>query len=101
MTDKAVQKAIASRIKELRERLGLSQEEVAKQVKLSRTAISQIENSERCVSGMELADFSRLFKVSTDYILGLEKELEVILPKDNKHTSKQSMRISVPQIKLD
>ncbi|OGC04848.1 repressor protein [candidate division WOR-1 bacterium RIFOXYA12_FULL_43_27] len=94
------QKAIAARLKTLREKAGLSQEEIAKILDISRTAISQIENNERGVSSLELAAFSEAFKVSTDYILGLEEELEVALPKEDDRLRKQSMRISVPKLNL-
>lgn len=101
MDRKVNQKAIAARLKALRENFGLSQEDTSKIVGVSRTAISQIENNEREVSGLELAAFSEAFKVSTDYILGLEQEPEIILPKEGDHKLKQTMRLSVPSIKLE
>ncbi|MDD4179009.1 MAG: DUF4065 domain-containing protein [Candidatus Margulisbacteria bacterium] len=94
-------KELAFRIKDLRERKGLSQEEVAGMMNISRSAVSQIENNERGVSSLELAAFSRIFEVSTDYILGLEASPEVILPSQKSQTPKQEMRISVPQVKID
>lgn len=101
MTNKTEQQEIAARLKGLRERMDLSQEEVAEAIKTSRTAISQIENCERGVSSLELAAFSKLFKVSTDYILGLEKELTMTLPKEPSQLPKQDMRISIPKVKIN
>jgi transcriptional regulator with XRE-family HTH domain len=98
---KAGQKEISSRIKELREKKGLSQEEVADMLNISRSAVSQIENNERGVSGLELATLSKVFEVSTDYILGLEVSPEIVLPKEKSQTPKQEMRVSVPQVNLD
>jgi transcriptional regulator with XRE-family HTH domain len=85
----------------MREKMGLSQEEVADAIKISRTAISQIENNERGVSSIELRAFSKLFEVSTDYILGLEKELVIILTKPPQHVPKQNMRITIPKINVE
>lgn len=95
------QKEISSRLKQLRERMGLSQEDVAGAIKIPRTAISQIENNERGISSIELSFFSKLFEVSTDYILGLEKKSEIVLSKQPQHIPKQSMRITVPKINIE
>jgi len=95
------QKEIASRLKRLREERGLSQEDVADKLDISRSAVSQIENEERGVSSLELASFSKLFEVSTDYILGLEKESAVVLPKELRHPPKQNMRITIPKLNID
>ncbi|MBU0502103.1 MAG: helix-turn-helix domain-containing protein, partial [Candidatus Margulisbacteria bacterium] len=101
MVDKKGLRKLASRLKEMREKQEMSQEDVAKALNISRSAVSQIENAERSVSSLELTAFSRLFEVSTDYILGLEQEPQVILATKLQSEAKQSMRISIPQIKLD
>ncbi len=101
MGNKVKGQEIASRLKELRGKKGFSQEDVAKALNISRTAVSQIENDERSVSGLELATFSRIFEVSTDYLLGLESEPEVVFVKEAKQAPKQAMRISVPRIQLE
>ena len=102
MADKMKQKEIALRLRQLRERSGLSQEAVAGALKIPRAAVSQIENDERSVSGLELVAFSELFEVSTDYILGLEKDLEIVLEKESGLShKKQNMRISVRQLQLE
>ncbi len=92
---------IALRLKELREKMGLSQEVLAEKINISRTAISQIENNERSVSSLELAAFAHLFQVSTDSLLGLEEEQEVILPKEKERVQKNDIRISIPKIRLE
>lgn len=95
------QKEIADRLKQLREKMGLSQEEVAETIQIPRSAISQIENNERGVSGLELASFSKLFEVSTDYILGLEEAPEVVVIKEPRTKPKQGLRITIPKIKVE
>ena len=101
MRNRAGRQEVASRLREMREKKAMSQEDVAKALHISRSAVSQIENAERGVSSLELAAFSRLFEMSTDYILGLETEPEVVVLKDQRHEPKQVMRISIPRIQLD
>ena len=59
-----------AKLREAREKLSLTQEYVAKYLGVPRTAIVQIENGNRKISGEELAKLCRLYGVSADYILG-------------------------------
>lgn len=52
---------VASRLKEAREYLGLSQQEVAASVGISRTAISLMESGQRKVDATELMRLARLY----------------------------------------
>ncbi|OZE05143.1 hypothetical protein CH249_09965 [Rhodococcus sp. 05-2255-3B1] len=61
---------LADRLKEEREYLGLSQEQVAKALAVSRAAVSAIETGRRKVSGIELAQLSKLYGTSVDRLLG-------------------------------
>lgn len=101
MDVKEKQKRVSFLLKRLREKAGLSQEDVSKALGISRVAVSQIENCERNISSMELASYSKLFEVSTDYILDLEEEPDVVLPKEAAKRIKQDVRISVPKINID
>lgn len=94
-------KAFASMLKRLRESRGISQEEVADKLGISRTAISQIENCERGISGSELASLSKMFEVSTDFLLGLEKEDKIVLDEVELKAPKQSIRINIPKFNID
>ena len=60
---------IGTRLKETREYLGLSQDEVAKALKMPRPAISLIESGERKVEALELKKFAALFQQSVDYFI--------------------------------
>lgn len=53
---------LAQRLKEAREAVGLSQDEVAKELELPRPAISQIENGNRRVEALELARLAKLYR---------------------------------------
>jgi transcriptional regulator with XRE-family HTH domain len=60
MNDKA-RKKLAERLREARERKGLSQEEVAQSLGIPRPAVSQIENAHRRVEALELAQLAKLY----------------------------------------
>jgi len=92
-------KELGKTIKGLREEKGLSQESLAKEMKLSRVALSQLENGERKLAAEELKILSGIFNIDSDVLLGLKKEPMVILEneKTEKIITKQENRISVPQ----
>ena len=92
---------IGRRIRELREKAGMSQDSLAKTLKLPRPAISQIESGARKVAADELMNLSKLFRVSVDDLLNPGKEPEVHLHEGKEEKAiKPQMRISVPQKNL-
>jgi len=92
---------IGNRIKELREKAEMSQDALARRMKLPRPAISQIESGARKIATDELLRFSQIFHVPVDLILNPVKEPEVLLYKEKEYKSpKPQMRISVPQKNL-
>jgi len=92
---------IGNRIKELREKAEMSQDALARRMKLPRPAISQIESGARKIATDELLRFSQIFHVPVDLILNPVKEPEVLLYKGKEYKSpKPQMRISVPQKNL-
>src|SRR5687767_4810763 len=60
---------IGQRLKDTREYLGLSQDEVAKAVDLPRPAISLIESGERKVDALELKRFADVYQQTVDFFL--------------------------------
>ena len=62
----------SSRLKELRLEKGLSQEELARQVGLTHTAIGLWELNKRVPNLDAVIHLASFFKVSLDYIAGLE-----------------------------
>jgi len=96
-----IYKKIGKRIKELREKAGLSQKEVAIKIGIKRPTISQIENGERKISAEEILEISNLFNVTPNNMLELEEELEVVLEKKKDiGVAKPKERINVPQKNL-
>lgn len=61
---------LASRLKEMREYLSLSQEEVAQLVHIPRSAISLIEKGDRSVNALELKIFADIYQCPLDYFTG-------------------------------
>lgn len=95
---------LGSRIKELREKFGFSQEKLSRLLNLSRTAISQIESGERKIATDELIRLSEIFNIPIESLLDLRKQPEVLFQasKSKKVKSiKPQMRINVPQKNLE
>jgi transcriptional regulator with XRE-family HTH domain len=94
-------KSLALRVKALRKQKGLSQEELARRVGISRSALSQLESSARRVTTEELVKLSRELNVAPGVLLGTETEPEVFVARDARPaTPGPRLRISVPQKNL-
>ena len=65
----------AKRIAELRKDKGLSQSQLSKEIGISQAAIAFWEAGERIPGALALITISKYFKVSADYLLGLELSL--------------------------
>ncbi|MGN0539428.1 MAG: helix-turn-helix domain-containing protein [Candidatus Fimenecus sp.] len=61
------------RIKELREDHDLTQKQMAKIIDTTQRAISYYENNQRMLPPEIIVKYSKFFKVSTDYILGIKE----------------------------
>lgn len=66
---------IGPRIKLLRQKRGISQEELGKVLNLSKTTISHYENQTRIPSIETLIDIADYFQVDLNYILGTDNSL--------------------------
>ncbi len=60
-------------LRDLREKSGMSQKQLAERIGVSKASVSQYELHERLPSADVLANAASLFRVSTDYLLGLDK----------------------------
>ena len=67
------------RLKQLREKHNLSQSQVAKRLGITRAAISSYENNISLPSVNVLAELALLYRVSTDYLLGLDSRTAIVL----------------------
>ena len=68
---------LGQRIIELRTALGWSQVELAKRLRVAKQTVSNWENENIQPSIEMLIRLAKLFNVSTDYMLGLEREMQL------------------------
>lgn len=102
MNIKLSKKQIGQRITELRKMKGLSQEELAKKVKISRPSLAQIELGNRGIDIFELQKLSIVLGFSLDVIMS--KDFTVSQDVEGKvevKTEKSAERISVPTLKVN
>ena len=66
-------------LRSLRVRNNMTQQMLAKKLSLTKSVISAYETGLRMPSYDVLISISRIFKVSTDYLLGLERKQEIDL----------------------
>ena len=87
----ASRKILAERLRDAREYLGFSQEEVSKYLGIPRTALSNIENAQRGVDATELSKLAKLYKRSISELTG-EEEIDV--DQDIQHIARQAAELS-------
>lgn len=99
MNSKPTPKEIGQRIAALRKRKGLSQEDLAKRVNMSRPSLAQIELGNRTVSGLELLDLAEVLGFSLDGLMGKDfsMEMERDMMKEEKPVAEME-RVSVPKL---
>jgi transcriptional regulator with XRE-family HTH domain len=102
MNIKLSQKQIGQRITELRKMKGLSQEDLAKSVKISRPSLAQIELGNRSVDILELQKLSLVLEFSLDDFMSKDfsasQDVDV---KEEKKAKKDEERISVPTLQVN
>lgn len=67
------------RLKTLRSKHGMTQSQLAKKLDLTKSVISAYETGLRLPSYDVLINISKIYKVSTDYLLGVESNYEIDL----------------------
>lgn len=102
MNTRLSQKQIGQRVADLRKKRGLSQEDLAKNVKISRSSLAQIELGNRGVDILELQNLSQVLGfsldhfMSNDFLQGEDLSIEEIdLP------PKEMERISIPKLQVN
>jgi len=101
MNIKLSQKQIGQRITELRKMKGLSQEDLAKSVKISRPSLAQIELGNRSVDILELQKLSLILEFSLDDFMSKDfSASQEVESKEEKKAMKEEERISVPTLQI-
>jgi transcriptional regulator with XRE-family HTH domain len=86
---------LGERLRNAREYLGLSQEEVAKQLGIPRTALTNIERGSRRVDSVELSRFAQLYGKSIGELTGAGNGAETgTLPEDIVHLAREASKLS-------
>ncbi len=65
-------------LKELRQRAGMTQKQLADRLWLSKATVSYYEQSLRSPSPEVLVKLARVFHVTTDYLLGIEQKKQTL-----------------------
>ncbi len=95
-------KQIGQRIAELRKMKGLSQEELAKKVEISRPSLTQMELGNRSVDVFELQKLSMILGFSLDDFMSKNFAVnQGVIVKDDTKAKTVEERISVPKLKVD
>src|SRR5436853_5057866 len=87
-------KGLAERLREAREYLGFSQEEVANFLGIARSALSNIENGQRKVSALELKKLAGLYKRTVGYFTGEVGGNDLLFAADVTHLARKAAELS-------
>lgn len=70
---------VCEKIKHLREQAGYSQSQLAKKLDVTRSSVNAWEMGLSTPTTQYVVDMAKLFHVSTDYLLGMESKLSIVL----------------------
>jgi transcriptional regulator with XRE-family HTH domain len=85
---------LGERLRQAREYLGLSQEDVATYLKVPRTALTGVESGQRRVEAIELKRLAELYRQPVSYFTG-EDAAAAALPADVAHLARAAAKLSV------
>jgi len=93
---------VGSEIRKLREASGMSQEELAGLIGVSRPSMVNIESGKRKISAQELIQFAAIFGLTLDQLVNPSLRPEIGVEESTAADSpKESMRISIPRENYD
>ena len=93
---------VGSEIRKLREASGMSQEELAGIIGVSRPSMVNIESGKRKISAQELIQFAEIFGLTLDQLVNPKSRPEIGVDESATADSpKESMRISIPRENYD
>ena len=95
------QKQLGKRITALRKAKGLSQEDLAKLIELSRPSLAQIELGNRSIDALELFRLSQVLGFSMDELMSEDYKLEESMVKEDVIAYKKTeLRVSLPELQV-
>ena len=102
MNSKILQKQIGQRITSLRKNKGLTQESLAKSIKISRPSLAQIELGNRNLEILELQKLSMILEFSLDDFMSKDFSVKKYLDeKEDPIILKNTVRISEPTLQIN
>jgi transcriptional regulator with XRE-family HTH domain len=91
--DRSERVQLGDRLRDARNYLGLTQEEVAAYLSIPRTALTDIEGGRRRVEALELARLAKLYRQPLSYFTGGD-ESAAALPPDVAYLARQAASLS-------
>lgn len=85
---------LGDRLRRAREYLGLSQDEVARHLKVPRTALTNIESGQRRVDALELRRLATLYRQPVNHFTGSDDDMAE-MPADVAHLARAAAELSV------
>ncbi len=93
---------VGSEIRKLRETCGMSQEELAGLIGVSRSSLVHIEGGKRKVSAEELIRFAEIFGLTLDQLVNSSLRPEIVVEEESAASKLSSgLRISIPRENYD
>jgi transcriptional regulator with XRE-family HTH domain len=90
----AERRKLGDKLRQAREYIGFSQDEVASFLKVPRTAVTNIESGHRKVEALELKRLAELYRQSVGHFTSDEDEAAAPLPKDVALLARQAAQLS-------
>jgi transcriptional regulator with XRE-family HTH domain len=92
--EEAERTRLANRLRDAREYLGFSQDQVAQHLGISRSAMSNIETGQRKVEAVELTRLASLYKQPVTYFTGEPGAPGDSLPPDVEHLARKASKLT-------
>lgn len=92
--EEAERTKLATRLREAREYLGFSQDQVSQHLGISRSALSNIETGQRRVEAVELTRLAALYKQPIAYFTGEPGPPGDTLPPDVEHLARKASKLT-------
>jgi transcriptional regulator with XRE-family HTH domain len=86
-------KSLGAKLRDAREYLGLSQDEVARSVGLTRPAVSLIESGQRKVDALELKKLAELYQRPVTEFTGDVDTIESSMPETVQHLARAASKL--------
>lgn len=90
----AERRRLGEKLRQAREYVGFSQDEVAGFLKVPRTAVTNIESGQRKVDALELKRLAELYRQPISHFTGDDDDAGSALPTDVAHLARQAKALS-------